>query len=424
VSGKLSIGAALASVLCLGLGVAWADLPNVSAPAEEKAPPPKQDDARADDQPNPNAAPNGLLQAKQPRPSAERKEQTIDLDLLMKAASDPKTPLSVNLVEQLRQTSNFARLPFEKKNQAVPELLGLLKNETPISAGDAPASLPVPQIRHRANAALATIAAVCFGQFPLRKAGEQLTAEQQAADAKAAEQLVALWNDWWQQAKDLDEAARKELSKKLRAGRLDAKDEQLLWVNVRFCLDEQDAAALPILREKLKDLNIRRTSAVETVSAYGSLCQAPGAPADAGLALVELVRKNNNPEVCRDMNAFMVLRMATVFLRRAAGTGLTPYLEAKEIEVEEGGEKRTVTVHMITEEAIKGWEEAIKAKAGGAAPKPADKPADDKNQAQPDEGHAPPRANLRIQIAPRPAPAPPEDAKPADQPKPQENATP
>jgi len=294
--------------------------------------------------------------------------------------SDPKAPVAAKVTAQLSDVAVFAKLSPEQQNKAVPELLLLLKNETPITPeGQAPAW--GVQIRHRAAAALTRIAAVCPGQFPTVKPDESADVAAPEQGRKESDRLVAWWNAWWKTGKDLDDAGRKDAARKLRSGLLNTKDEELFWVNVQFCQEDQDPAPLPRLGELLKAIDLKqRAAANRVISAYGNLCSAPGAPADAGLLLVDFLRKNNTVDNCSDGMAFMTLRSATTYLRRITGSPLTNYLEVKEIEYEQNGEKATRTVHMITEEAIKSWEDAIKAKASGKEPRPAEQPADGKDK--------------------------------------------
>ena len=276
-----------------------------------------------------------------------------DLELLMKEVCNPRTPFGGSPVEQIQFVAGFGELTPVQRDKAVPELLALLQNTTRVSS-EGLDSGGVLAVRDRANAALARVSRVFLGRFPPRRAGEAPSAEEQASDAKACEELISRWKEWWKESRALDAAGLAKLASKLRGRLLESKDEELFWVNVTFALMGQDPAPIAQVAERVRAADMAKAEEVETaLQVYWQLCQLPSAPPESALVLVDFIKKHNRPVRCGPNQVSLgALQMAAMALVELAAVHDEEYLQVS-----------------IAPEAIKRWEDAIKAKARAKAVK-------------------------------------------------------
>lgn len=348
-----------------------AGLPGAEPPKDD-SPPPKTPPSDAPPDPG-----QGKFQIVIPLGKPQRepppREAPPSFEQLMRSVADSQAPLAADVREQLVALRPFADLSPADQDRAMPELLTLLEVTAALPAAK---DSPVLQVRHRANVALAQVARVYFGQFPARPAETALTDEEKAADQKASKDLVRHWQDWWKEAKGLDAAGRVAAAKRLRTPLYDSTDDRVFWTNVRFAVDQQDTGPMPQLTRRLKKRGEHSAEATRAaIDAYGLLCEGSrDVPPETGLALVEFLKEVNTPETANDPDRQWWLRAAAIHLRRI--TGITgAYLEARETQIGQGETRQTVTVHMVSEEAIKAWESAIRARMPAATKPAAEAPA-------------------------------------------------
>lgn len=369
-------------VLCtLALPVS-ADLPDVAPPGnlqQQRAPLPHR--ARPTPSDGRNAAKAG---GEDPAPSK--------LDILMKSLADPNRPVRGTPADELRRMKSFAALSRDEQNRVIPELLGLLSNATELSTrGDRPPS-PVWRVYHRVAMALATVAQVHLGQFPLREQGPMTPAERDN-DRRAAEALRQRWRAWWAEAKPLDEIGRTKLSRRLRGSYYDTAKEDVFWANVGFARAQKDPTPLPQLAQWLVGARAeQRPASIRIVTVYVELCRAPDAPPEALLPLLAYVKASNPdktvPKTPSPGGNLWWTRNVASYLRQLTGTG-GDFWENLQVEVGKGDHKQTVTIRRVRDEAIAAWEKVIRERIE-AARTPADEnpggdePTAPKPQADPD----------------------------------------
>ena len=355
-----------AGLICLlvAAGTLSADLPKPEPPRN----PPKRPTAI---QLHPGKVPeNNQPLTEEMREKLQRRWQQaegVGFDLLLKRVADTHRPMPEDWSRQGRQVAAFASLSLDDRNKAIGELLGLLRSTARLPDEDNPETPGKFQVRHRANVALAEIAQICFGRFPVHAGDEKLSPEQVEQDRKTSQQLIARWADWWEQAQPLDIPQRLALAKRLRRPLIDQQNDELFWPNVRYAEKSRDVYPLPYLKKMLAQADPMDKQVNRILSTYANLCQAPDAPPLAALALIDFLKKHNTPQVARKSQ---VLRRAVAHLRRITRIYIN-YFKEGELEIKDGDQVRTVKVNIIDPEAIETWEKAIKGVAEETA-KPAD----------------------------------------------------
>jgi len=350
---------AAAAMAMLAACPAWADLPAARPPEE----PPKRDPIPLrNHQDQAEARREAIRQAQEARRDPDGNDAAeapagpaVDLDVLMKVVSDPKSPIRLRWPEQLAQVNDFRRLTVEQQNRAVPELLDLLDSRTPLPYGLVLPDVRPLEIRHRANTALTRIAGVYFGQFPGGGPVGDDTPERRAEDKKASADLVARWTAWWRDVKDLDGAGRKAAADRLRRELLANDDTEVANNNLTLISAQPDLADIDVLAELAGRLGPERTPfADRVVQVFACLCAKPEAPVPARFALLDLITAINTPTVeSRRPGGLSVC--ANIML---AITGVRASYEMVTVVKDEETRKET-RVRLVTKATIDAWREAL-----------------------------------------------------------------
>jgi len=278
----------------------------------------------------------------------------LALDLLMKRTADVRTPMPSNLPGQLASLDAFSKLSPEEMRTVVPELLELLRNRDPIQGARG------LQIRHRANLALANIARVYLGQFPVDEADPA-----SPKPAAKAEDLAAQWAAWWAEAASLDVAGQEALSKRLRQGHYDRTDLTTFLANTTFAVNQGDPTPTMLVAQWLDEATPEARESPDgqkLLGLLGKLSALPDAPAEGLLTLYNMVTEIGPIEIGnRPVNQDLQTRMQTVcnLLQQALKVG-ADWREHRMLDQEEREARGGVYyILQVRPEALAAWETAI-----------------------------------------------------------------
>ena len=351
-----------------------AELPVVQAPADaprkspEAGQPDEGDDESADDSAAAALARRiAARRTSQDRKSARQTKKVEDLEKLLQAVADPKQPINLKWQDQVRQVGDVQYLSLEQQEAAVPRLLEMLKDETPLPYLLVLPKTGVMQVRHRANAALSCLAQACLGRFPIRHPEDKLSAAQLQADREISQKLVDRWRQWWEEVKDLDLEERAEVASRFRNEVLSLGDEDLVEKNLAFASAAQDVSALEVLGPWLDRAAPARAAFFEQViRTYCKLCEQKDAPRAARVKLLEALKRFNTREVGQQHEWAMVIGQTLSNI-----TGRAMQLTYERIDESSG-------VQLVQDKCIEAWQEAFK--------KQSETPPSSKGRAAQDDG--------------------------------------
>jgi len=201
--------------------------------------------------PGPTAAPSAPAAADPASPGSEPKAIAAELtpkvkELIQALKTDPG---EASLVPAHRQVREFAGLSDNELHAAIPLLLELLADTAELPADGLMMDGGSLQVRHRASQALAVIAGLSLGQFPVSGGMLPDPGNREELARQESDKLVAAWKDWWAKSrgkprKDWLSARRAELER--AAGSLAEPASQSLLANTLIMLEgagDQAAAA-------------------------------------------------------------------------------------------------------------------------------------------------------------------------------------
>ncbi len=307
----------------------------------------------------------GMEQPDEPQGPLDR----ADLQLTMKALTDPGVAMSADAANQFRDMRQFAAIDHERQNELVPELLGLLRSGRPLAEGNL-------QIRHKANAALSRLAHVTFGQFAPSNADEDARTDD--------ERILSQWQQWWQKVGPLNSDERQATTAAMRLKLIeehveDVKSAQFQH-NMDMAREDKDTSPMPMLARIIKVPDIEKKEEIDValrlyIQFYSSI--KPGA--EHARPLIEFARAANTPQIAHQTQWS---RQLGQLMMQMTGTRFQAFRMEK-ATIELNGEQKEVNVPLITDDAFKTVEEwmqkELQAEKDGTsedAPKPAaDNPA-------------------------------------------------
>jgi hypothetical protein len=301
-----------------------------------------------------------------------RADTGADLDVLMKWVSDTKRPACLKWADRLKAAKAFGQLTHAQQNRAVPKLLPLLADRTPLPFKLVLPNVPQIEIRHRASAALTQLAKLCSGRMSTgREAGLSDKERQQQSDA-----LVTAWKAWWQNVAGMNAAERAATTSRRRCRLLRTGDAATAGLNLTFATVCKDVAALDPLTQILARPRADIKSLYKpAITAAITLCKSP----KQQMILVDLLRRVN---VLSDEYDIQTIRQLAKALTDI--TGITAAYE-QTFYTNASGNRRGV--QLIKADRIESWIECLTKRSRRAGA-----PAVDKTSKKNPEGSKDPSA--------------------------------
>lgn len=112
-------------------------------------------------------------------------------------------PAKLVMTESYDAFAAVAKMKQEELDELVPQLILLLKSTAPVPYGELLMDAGMRQVRNQAADALAVIAGISMGQFPVRGGllAPPNAPNQAEIDAAQDAETVKAWEDWWAESK-------------------------------------------------------------------------------------------------------------------------------------------------------------------------------------------------------------------------------